>query len=933
MGPLTLCTLSVLLLQGEEAPRSKDSRLTMDLFAEHPQIVTPTGITVDNKGRVFVAESHTHFRPRGYDGPPADRILIFEDETGNGRAETPSVFHEGFKHIMDIEFRHDGSLYVATRMDIHRLEDTVGDSKADKITPVVNMETTGTYPHNGLSGLAFDFRGNLNFGLGENLGHAYTLVGTDGTRISGGGEGGSTYHVRHDGTKLRRTSTGWWNPFGMCVDAFGRVFGTDNDPGASPPCRLIQVIEGGDYGYEYRYGRSGLHPLVTWTGDIPGTLPMIAGTGEAPCAVIAYESDGLPQEYLGHLLVASWADHRIEYYRIEQPVDAGLVNATRATLFEGSNEFRPVGLAIAPDGSVYVSDWVSSSYKLHRKGRVWRIRSKGSKDVVRSTSTEKALFSRHRASRESASRKLSGTAEGREFLRGQMLKHEDPRVRAAAMHALIASGTADEKLHDIARQDAYLPNRVIALNQNLGNQPTWTKTSSTVPILAASLTVESTESQISAALNHGDPLLHHVAVAAITEGNVSRAFAQAHPLAVLLAEKRKSSHAPPLTTVEGYLGSADPDVRFTMIKWIADTKAVQFRARIQKLVEAPNPNIDLRTYRAAIAALDYLDGKKPSDRPSPAFLVSKLTAAESPAPLLRLVLRLIDPNHKALKTERLTRFLKHPEVGVRIEAIRTLSDRSGAGIPDVLAKVAADEKQSDAVRAEAVAGLAAAADKYADTLIQLAMNQSDELRDEALRSLTGIRLEAAQKEKLAKLSGRRIAAKEAVNRLQGALPSRPQPDQTDAWLAVVTSGKGNPSAGERIFMGTKVGTCSLCHQYEGRGRAVGPDLSRLHRRLSSSGKDGQRWLLESILQPSKEIPPQFTPWQVITNDGKTLIGLPRRKGGNAEAYLGLDGREFSVRKPNIKSHREMSTSIMPEGLLNNLTTQELRDLFAFLMKR
>ncbi|MDP6116105.1 MAG: dehydrogenase, partial [Planctomycetota bacterium] len=296
MGPLTLCTLSVLLLQGEEAPRSKDSRLTMDLFAEHPQIVTPTGITVDNKGRVFVAESHTHFRPRGYDGPPADRILIFEDETGNGRAETPSVFHEGFKHIMDIEFRHDGSLYVATRMDIHRLEDTDGDSKADKITPVVKMETTGTYPHNGLSGLAFDFRGNLNFGLGENLGHAYTLVGTDGTRISGGGEGGSTYHVRHDGTKLRRTSTGWWNPFGMCVDAFGRVFGTDNDPGASPPCRLIQVIEGGDYGYEYRYGRSGLHPLVTWTGDIPGTLPMIAGTGEAPCAVIAYESDGLPQE-------------------------------------------------------------------------------------------------------------------------------------------------------------------------------------------------------------------------------------------------------------------------------------------------------------------------------------------------------------------------------------------------------------------------------------------------------------------------------------------------------------------------------------------------------------------------------------------------------------------------------------------------------------
>src|SRR5690606_20481018 len=125
------------------------------------------------------------------------------------------------------------------------------------------------------------------FGLGENLGHDYTLIGTDGTRVSGGGEGGSTYHVRADGTGLRRVSTGWWNPFGMCVDPAGRVFGTDNDPDASPPCRLIQVVEGGDYGYEYRYGRTGLHPLTTWTGDIPGTLPMVAGTGEAPGAVIA----------------------------------------------------------------------------------------------------------------------------------------------------------------------------------------------------------------------------------------------------------------------------------------------------------------------------------------------------------------------------------------------------------------------------------------------------------------------------------------------------------------------------------------------------------------------------------------------------------------------------------------------------------------------
>ena len=400
-----------------DAPTSVDDRVIVELFAEHPQVVTPTGITVHSSGRVFVVESHTHFRPDDYEGPPADRILVLEDTTGDGRADKRQVFHEGFTHVMDIEFHHDGSLYVATRMDIHRLRDTNGDWQANDITPIVTMDTTGTYPHNGISGLAFDLTGELNFGLGENLGHAYTLRGTDGVAISGGGEGGSTYHVRADGSQLRRVSTGWWNPFGMCVDAFGRVFGTDNDPGASPPCRLIQVIEGGDYGYQYRYGRTGLHPLITWTGNMPGVLPMVAGTGEAPCAVIAYESTGLPREYLGDLLVASWADHRVERYTISESSGDGLVQTQRGALISGGNDFRPVGLAVAPDGSLLVSDWVLSSYQLHGQGRVWRVYDPDMRaKKTQPGSPQRAILSANRVERESAARQLVRSKNGRRRL-------------------------------------------------------------------------------------------------------------------------------------------------------------------------------------------------------------------------------------------------------------------------------------------------------------------------------------------------------------------------------------------------------------------------------------------------------------------------------------------------------------------------------------
>ena len=90
------------------------------------------------------------------------------------------------------------------------------------------------------------------------------------------------------------------------------------------------------------------------------------------------------------------------------------------------------------------------------------------------------------------------------------------------------------------------------------------------------------------------------------------------------------------------------------------------------------------------------------------------------------------------------------------------------------------------------------------------------------------------------------------------------------------------------------------------------------------------WLLETILQPSKDMAPQYTPWSIETTDGKTLVGLPRRKGGNSEAYLGLDGKEFSVKKEQIAFHEEMKTSIMPKDLLPALTRRELNDLMAFL---
>jgi putative membrane-bound dehydrogenase-like protein len=362
------------MAQQKPLPRVNDPQLEIQLIADDPAIVHPVAITFDAKGRLLVVESHSHFRPAGYQGPPHDRIRVLEEPARNGKPARFSTFFEGTKATMDIATHPDGSIYVATRNEILRLRDTKGTGTADEKTRIVFLETKGDYPHNGLSGLAFDQQGHLLFGLGENLGVSYKLIGSDSVTLTGGGEGGNIYRCHADGSKLRLLATGFWNPFGIHMDRHGRIIAVDNDPDASPPCRMLHVVEGGDYGYQFRYGRSGRHPFQSWDGQLPGTLPMICGTGEAPCEVLRYETNGLPAEYLGKYLVTSWADHRLEMYDL---VPRGRsYGAKQKILVQGGKDFRPCGMVIAPDGSIYLSDWVLPDYHLHGKGAIWQVRAK-----------------------------------------------------------------------------------------------------------------------------------------------------------------------------------------------------------------------------------------------------------------------------------------------------------------------------------------------------------------------------------------------------------------------------------------------------------------------------------------------------------------------------------------------------------------------------
>lgn len=810
-----LFTAAPLLAQPATPLKTHLDGVTIELFAESPQVRTPTGIEVDRRGRVYCIESHTHFRPENYAGPEHDRIQVYEDTDHDGRADRITTFHEGFTHGMDLAFAsapgNDGALYLATRSEILRLADTDNDGKADDVKTIAKLITPGVYPHNGLSGLAFDRDGGLYFGLGENLGAPYKLVGTDDTTLSGEGEGGSVYHIQGDGTKLRRVATGFWNPWGMCVDNFGNVFATDNDPGSSPPCRLLHVVEGGDYGYEYRYGRNGLHPFQSWNGELPGTLPMVTGTGEAPCEIVA-----LPD---GTLLLASWADHRIERYHLKpRGISFG---ADREIIVSGGGDFRPVGIALAPDGSYYVSDWVDGSYELHGQGRIWRMK----------------------------------------------LPEMDKR-------------TTPLPLVDSEDFDPFLFHRDVMRKSQ----------------------------------KNPDELLDRAA----------RSFPP-DPLRWVLA-LRRSGRADVGKVIPQLMRFKDPQVRFLALKWVADEKLHQFRPLVEQGLN--DPSLTLPLFMAHLAVLERLDLSNDElikrRQIDPELLLGKVFDEAAPPLIRSYALRLLPPDLGRLKVAKLLPLLDTGDEQLALEVVRTIRHGVDPDRFDALKRIAMDSSRPTALRAEAVAGLAGApAPEITDTLITLATSSEPALRDEALRSLIGSPLGNDQRTKLQTLD----KSQTVTRLLNGSIGARPTLDHIAAWLTSVKAAPADPDAGRRIFFGKTTGTCGNCHMYEGRGTRVGPDLTTIARRADP------RYLLESMLQPNKEIAPQYLPWQIHTVDGRTLVGIGMRKGGNQEIYMGIDGKEFSVKLDQLKSREELPTSLMPPALPLMMTDQELRDLIAFLLHK
>ncbi len=840
-----------------EMPRVLDARLKLELFAAEPNIVTPTGISVDPQGRVLAIECHTHFRPKDYEGPPKDRIQRFEDTDGDGRADRITTFFEGSIATMSVACHPNGAVYVATRNDVFRLRDTDGDGQADKNEPLVHLESKDNYPHSGLAGFALAPTGDVFFGLGENHAYEFKLIGSDGTTLTNL-EGGHIYRMREDGSKLQRVSIGCWNPHASAIDDAGRLFTVDNDPDSLPPCRLLHVVPGADFGYKYRNGRKGTHPFTAWNGELPDTLPMVAGTGEAPSGILVCGrkdgKDKLPTDYRGDLLVTSWGDHRIERYSLK-PHGASVL-ANRINIVVGDENFRPVGIVAGGDGAVYFTDWVDKSYQLHKKGRIWRL------------SLQDPLLQAEKEVEEKKSLALSGDEHRAATLRTashpadaeklwQACEDVDPFIRQAAREGLKRIGVVTPKIE--------------------------LKTRSTPQRLAA----------------------------------------------LCLLRDLNSSAAQ--SRLPEFLSDPDPNIRLVALKWIGEEIVRSQRKALDRVLTAgPITSQVFAAYLAAIEKLDRPPREDKEEWSSEQYVAEALLNESLPIEVHRWALRTLRPDHPAITSKRLQEWLASNDEKLQLEAVRTLRDSTIDDREKLLLQTIDSTQLPIELRCEAIVGLLPNSAEATSRLLELAADPNVKIASEALRSLRGANLNEQQLQQLTKIEREHPKLVDLLRRVTNpdAAASLPNATDLDAWIAKL-EGPGDAASGERIFFHNKSAGCAKCHQVDGRGGKIGPDLTVGARNLD------RRRLIESILSPSKEIAPQFTVWNVLTTDGRTQTGilLSEQAKEATQTFGDTSGKTFTVKIADVESRTPQQLSIMPTGLERQMTTQEFRDLLAFLQRR
>lgn len=373
--------------------------LQLELFASEPLLANPTNIAVDAKGRIWVCEGRNY---RDFANPnisydnAGDRILILEDVDGDGLVDTSKVFYQGKDVNSALGIAVLGTkVIVSASPNVLIFSDEDGDDVPES-KEVIFTGIEGVDHDHGIHAFVFGPDGRLYFNFGNNGKKLLDKYGKPlwdiyGNEIKADGNPfreGMTFRMEMDGSNIEILGHNFRNPYEVAIDSYGGLWQSDNDDDGNRGTRINYLMEYGNYGYkdlmtgkDWRERRPGWEeeiPERHWHLNDPGTVPNLLQTGSgSPCGILVYEDNLLPEKYRGQLIHAEPGHNVVRSYVVEEKesgYQAKIINLVKSK----DNWFRPDDVAVAPDGSVFISDWYDGGVGGHKvddieRGRIFRL--------------------------------------------------------------------------------------------------------------------------------------------------------------------------------------------------------------------------------------------------------------------------------------------------------------------------------------------------------------------------------------------------------------------------------------------------------------------------------------------------------------------------------------------------------------------------------
>jgi putative membrane-bound dehydrogenase-like protein len=886
---------------------------SLEVAAGPPLVERPMEADFDPRGRLYVTESSGSNEPVEEQlKKRPHRVLRLTDSDGDGIFDRRTVFADGLMFPEGCLW-HEGSVYVAAPPQIWKLTDADDDGVAEKREVWFDGKT--------LTGCANDLHGPyrgpdgwIYWCKGAFAEQTYDLPGRPGWKTTAA----HVFRARAGASgpeSLEPVFTaGMDNPVGLAWTPEGDliVAGTFlQHPGNGRRDGLIHAVRGGVWGKDHDVLDT--HPR---TGPL---MPAMTHLGPAaPAGLTRYGRD---------LLCAQFNMRTVSRHALT-PEGATYTTTDTDFLTCDHPDFHPTDVLQAPDGSVLVIDtggWyklccpTSQVAKPKALGAIYRLRRKAGELPVEPPPPRWPAHATHDPATAMAD-----------------LAHPDPHLRRRAAEALATQpdpqGTAVAALlHALEAPDIdrFLFHSFTNALREIGH-PAATRSGLAHPHPAVrAATLYALEQMPGGAVVLGDVL-------PALDDNHDRTREAAH---FVLA--RHPEWADPLASwIESRL--AAPDAGGEPLRRVLSALGAhpRIRAQLGAALTADTPAAARQQILETMVALRLPELPDPW-RPGLNDALTHGTPSEQAAALT--VIRQASPQDRAPFTDGLARLARDPQTPAetRLAALAT-----AAGPLNEEAFAFAMAHLTDAAAGSTAAEVLASRPLDPPQLRRLATRFPDAgllERPALLKAFAGQSDEAAGLALVAALDHTRTLAATPPDTLRvtfsGFPPSvhtalavareKSQPPDQAARLAELeaTLPPGDPERGLVVFQTPKA-ACATCHPLGYKGGTLGPDLGKV------GAIRTRRDLIEAIVFPSASFVRSYEPVRITRHDGTPVYGIITAQGGDAlTVATGPAVPPTRIPRPDIKDLASGTFSLMPQGIDQILSSQELADLLAYLQSR